>query len=255
MLRRNLYQEFYKLGHRKITWWSPIILLLLMVITGYGIGYNEGKLLTVTNYNSPDWIILLLVVVGATTFSMEFQNNAILTLLTKSPNKAIVYLSKYLVLFCYDCFLHAIAILFTIGLRYAPLNSHVSWSTIYLYHEPLWENMLKTVGVDLLTTMFIISLVFLLSCLINSNATVTIISLLIVFMGQFVSSSLLNYRDWLPLIKWNPFNMINLTREYYNYVTYYATSQLSNAQLLTGTLCYTLLFVTLGYLIFRKKYF
>lgn len=186
---------------------------------------------------------------------MEFQNNAILTLLTKSPNKAIVYLSKYLVLFCYDCFLHAIAILFTIGLRYAPLNSHVSWSTIYLYHEPLWENMLKTVGVDLLTTMFIISLVFLLSCLINSNATVTIISLLIVFMGQFVSSSLLNYRDWLPLIKWNPFNMINLTREYYNYVTYYATSQLSNAQLLTGTLCYTLLFVTLGYLIFRKKYF
>ncbi len=34
MLRRNLYQEFYKLGHRKITWWAPIILLLLMVITG-----------------------------------------------------------------------------------------------------------------------------------------------------------------------------------------------------------------------------
>ncbi|MFT8661499.1 ABC transporter permease, partial [Liquorilactobacillus ghanensis] len=164
----NVYQELYKLAHKKIAWISPLILLILMIVTGYTIGFGEGRLLTMVSYDSPDWITLILVIVGATTFSMEFQNNAILTLLYKSPNKIYVYLSKHVMIFCYDILLHVLAILFTIGLRYTPMNAHVAWSTIYRYQQPLWENMLKTSAIDLLTTMLIISLVFLLSCLINN---------------------------------------------------------------------------------------
>lgn len=81
------------------------------------------------------------------------------------------------------------------------------------------------------------------------------ISLLIVFMGQFVSSSLLNTNHWTTILRWNPFNMTNLTRQYYNYATYFDTSHLENIQLFIGTFSYTLLFIGLGYLIFRKKRF
>ncbi|MBM6439408.1 ABC transporter permease [Lacticaseibacillus rhamnosus] len=251
----NIYQEFYKLAHKKIAWVSPLILLALMVMTGYTIGFNESKLLTMTSYNAPDWIMVILVIVGATTFSMEFQNNAILTLLYKAPNKIEVYLSKYFTIFCYDVFLHALALIFTVGLRYALLNATVPWSTIYQYQQPLWENMLKTSAIDLLTTMLIISLVFLLSCLINSNAVVISTSFLVVFMGQFISGDLLNSEQFVHLLKWNPLNMINLTRQYYNDITYQATTHLSNPELLIGTLAYTMFFFILGYLIFRKKRF
>jgi len=251
----SLYQEFYKLNHRKLTWLAPLVLLILMILTGLSIGYNESKLLMATCYNAPDWIMLILVVVGATTFSMEFQNNAILTLLYKSPNKALVYLSKYIVILVYNLWLHLLAMLFTLGLHTIPMNQSVSWSAIYLYQQPLWENMLKTVAVDVLTTTFIISLIFLLSCLINSNAVVISISLLMVFMGQFVSANLLNAEKFTQVLRWNPFNMTNLTRQYYNYTTYFDTSHLLNQQLLQGTLSYTLLFIVVGYLIFRKKRF
>ncbi|NLR10700.1 ABC transporter permease [Lactobacillus sp. HBUAS51381] len=251
----SLYQEFYKLSHRKLTWIAPLVLLILMILTGLSIGYNESKLLMTTCYNAPDWIMLILVIVGSTTFSMEFQNNAILTLLYKAPNKILVYLSKYLVILGYNLWLHLLAILFTLGLRAIPMNQSMSWSALYRYQQPLWENMLKTSAIDVLTTTFIISLIFLLSCLINSNAIVISVSLLMVFMGQFISANLLNADRFTTVLRWNPFNMTNLTRQYYNYTTYFDTSHLLNQQLLQGTLSYTLLFIIVGYLIFRKKRF
>ena len=254
-MKFSLYQECYKLGHKKIVWIAPLVLLVLMVITGYSIGYNQSRLLMATCYDAPDWIMLIIVVVGATTLSMEFQDKAILTLLYKSPNQVNVYLAKYLVMLGYVLLLHGIAIIFTLGLWGLPLNSRVPWSTIYLYHQPLWTNMLTTAVVNVLTTLFIVSLVFLLSCLINSTAVVTSVSLLMVFMGQFISSSFLNVNRWSSVLRWNPFNMINLTRQYYNYATYFDTSHLENFQLLIGTFSYTWLFVSLGYLIFRKKRF
>ncbi|GEO67779.1 ABC transporter permease [Levilactobacillus spicheri] len=254
-MRTSLHQEFYKLAHQKMTWLSPIILFVLMLITSYAMGYNESKLLTITCYDAPDWIILILVIVGSTTFSMEFQNRAILTLLYKAPNKFEVYLSKYIVLLCYNVCLHLWAMLITCLLRLTPINRPVAWSAIGQYHQPLWLNMFTTSAIDVLTTTFIISLILGLSCLINSNAIVISVSLLVVFMGQFVSAGLLNTNQLVTILRWNPFNMTNLTRQYYNYTTYYETSHLINSQLLMGTIGYTLAFVIIGYLIFRKKRF
>lgn len=254
-MKASLYQEFYKLSHQKIVWISPLVLLVLMITTGYSIGYNESTLLTATTYNSPDWIMFILVAIGSTLFSMEFQNNAILTLLYKASNKIYVYLSKYIVILSYNFLLHLTAIIFTILLRYTSINDYVSWSSIYRYQQPLWENMLKTSLIDILTTTFIISLVFLLSCLINNNAVVISVSLLVVFMGQFISSNLLNNERFVRLLRWNPFNMTNLTRQYYNYTTYYETSHLLTWQLLIGTILYIVIFTVIGYSIFRKKRF
>lgn len=251
-MNSSIKREFYKLRYRRIIWISPMILLALMIITAYTIGHDESSLLFATCYDSPDWIMLILVIVGSTIFSMEFQNNAILTLLYKSSNKIYVYLSKYIVILCYNIFLHLTAAIFTILFS---INQDTSWFSIYKYQQPLWENMLKVSILDILTTTFIISLVFLLSCMINNNAIVITISLLVIFIGQFISSNLLNNEKLTYLLRWNPFNMTNLTRQYYNYTTYSETSHLLNSQLLLGTITYTLLFTIIGYLIFRKKHF
>ncbi|MDF7638932.1 ABC transporter permease [Lactobacillus sp. ESL0791] len=253
----SIKQEFYKLTHKKSTWIAPLFLLALMLMAAFAFGIAEGKLLMMTCFDAPDWIMFILVVVGSTTFSMEFQNNAILTLLYKANSKIKVYLAKFVVIFAYDLLLHFLAIMFTLILKPILLGSRYSWTIIYQYQQPLWENMLKTMLVDLMTTMLLISLVFLLSCLSRSNAIVITVSLLVIFMGQSISDELLTFTKFanVKLMRWNPFNMFNLTRQYYNFITYHATTKLLNPELIMGTMAYLLIFFILGYTVFRKRKF
>lgn len=251
----SIKQEFYKLVHRKITWISAILLLFLMIFIGFSLSEEVKKLVLTLTFDSSDFIMFILVIVGATSFSMEFQNNAILTLLYKSANKIEVYLSKYIVLFIYDIFLHVLAIFYTIILRYTIFRFNVNWNTIYLYHQPVWINMLATSAIDLITTMLIIAIVFLLSCSINSNAIVITVSLLVTFLGQSISSDLTRSKMLVGIMKWNPFNMVNLTRQYANYGMYVLTTHLRNPEILLGSLIYIVIFFVIGYLIFRKKRF
>lgn len=253
MMFYSIKQEFYKLRHKKIAWIAPIILLVLMILAGYALSGEENKLLLVLCFDAPDWIMFILVVIGATTFSMEFQNNAILTLLYKATNKVYVYLSKYIVLFLYDVFLHLLALVYTFCLHYTLFRTSAVWIMTYLYGQSIWENMLTAFMVDLVTTMLIITLVFLLSCLINNNAIVVTLSFLLVFMGQTISSNLLNSNKFINVMRWNPLNMLNLTRQFGNYSMYVETTHLNNNQILIGSMFYIIIFFILGYLIFRKK--
>ncbi|MBA1434842.1 ABC transporter permease [Bombilactobacillus bombi] len=251
----SIKQEFYKLNHKKIAWIAPIILLALMILAGYSLSAEENKLLLALCFDAPDWIMFILVVVGATTFSMEFQNNAILTLLYKAANKVNVYLSKYIVLFIYDVFLHLLALIYTVFLHYTLFRTNVKWTATYLYGQPVWKNMLQATTIDLVTTMLVITLIFLLSCLINNNAIVVTVGFLLVFMGQAVSSDLLNSNRFINLMKWNPLNMMELTRQFCNYSMYVQTTHLNNSQILNGSLGYIAVFFILGYLVFRQKRF
>ena len=251
----SIKQEVYKLVHRKITWIAAIILFFLMLITGFALADESKKLILTLTLDSSDFIMFILVIVGATYFSMEFQNNTILTLLYKSSNKIYVYLSKYIVLFLYNVFLHLLALFYTICLQYTIFNYQVNWSASYLYHQPVWLNMVTASLVDLVTTMLIIAIVFLLSCLINSSAIVIAASLLVTFIGQNISSELMNGGKLISIMKWNPFNMVDLTRQYGNYGMYVLTTHLNNQELLMGSLVYILIFVITGYLIFRRKRF
>ena len=108
-----------------------------MIFTGFSLSDEVKKLLLTLTFDSSDFIMFILVIVGATSFSMEFQNNAILTLLYKSANKIEVYLSKYLAIFIYDIFLHVLAIFYTIALHYTIFRYNVNWNAIYLYHQPV----------------------------------------------------------------------------------------------------------------------
>lgn len=185
---------------------------------------------------------------------MEFQNNAILTLLYKAPHKSDVYLAKIIVIFVYNLALHVLAInSYVAAQSFCPwrpgrLDSDLSISATLVVKHAVYFFL------DLIASTLIISLIFLISCLINNNAVVITANLCIFFMGGGLSADLLRSGShWLELIKWNPLNMINLVTQYYNYPAYHPTSHLNNLQLLTGSLAYIFFFLILGYLIFKKK--
>lgn len=253
----ELKQELYKLGHRQLPWWIISFLILFMIFMGLAMGRDYSKLLVMTCYDSSQAIMLILVVVGSTIFSMEFQNKTILMVMYRASNKGAVYLAKFITIFIYNVFLHLVAMLVTIFFNTVPiLVNPVAWSTTYKYQQSLFINMIATTGVDIVTSTLIISLICLTSCLINSDTIVIVVNALIIFMGSTLSVNLLNANIGpIKLIRWNPLNMLNLTTQYYNYATYHLTSMLSSTQLLIGTLCYTAIFTILGYLIFRRKSF
>lgn len=253
----QLKQELYKLDHRKLPWWIILLMLVLMVIMGLAMGRTYSNLLVMTCYDSSAIIMLILVIVGSTMFSMEFQHGTIISLMYRSSSRSAVFFAKFIALWIYNLILHIAAIILTVLLNIVPIfNDSVNWFAIYKYHQPLVVNMFATTGVDLISSTLIISLICLFSCLINSNTAVIAINALIVFMGTGLSSDLLlaHVRP-SRIIRWNPFNMLNLTTQYYNYATYHVTSMLSNAQLLTGTICYTVIFLALAYWSFSKKKF
>lgn len=252
-----IHQEFYKLTHRKLPWLIIFVMIAFMIIIGLAMGRTYSNLLVMTSYDSSTIILLLLVIVGSTIFSMEFQNGTIIPLMYHSHNRTEVFFAKVLVLFIYDVILHIVAMLATIALNIVPvINNPVSWTAVYKYHQPLWLNMVNTAGVDLITSAMVISLICLTSVLINSNIAVIALNALIIFMGSGLSSSLqMAHVGPSQIIRWNPFNMLNLTDQYYNYGTYHLTTMLSNGQLLLGTIVYTIIFVLIAYWCFRHKHF
>lgn len=251
IMKTSLYQEFYKFSHKKITWVAPMLLLGYMALW---IAYPMTRLMTMMTYDSSDAINLIVIIVGSTMFSMEFQNNTILTLIYKSSSKPTVYFNKFITIFVYDVLLHALSLAFTvvIALTIRP----VAWMKVYRYNQPLIINMLSTTGIDVLTSVLIISLVFVISTMINSNAVVITASMAVVFFGEAISTDFMNLDSSLAyLFKWNPFNMTLLTLQYSNYPLYHETTLLTNLQISLGALAYMLTFLGVGYLIFRKKRF
>ena len=251
----ELYRELYKLNHRKLPWLMVIVMVIVMIIIGLAMGRTYSNLLVMTCYDSSTIIMLLLVIVGSTIFSLEFQNGTIIPLIYRSHSRSVVFFAKFITLFLYNLFLHGIAILVTVLLNIFPIiNNPVSWTATYQYHQPLVINMIANTGVDLITSTLIISSICLTSCIINSNTVVIATNALIIFMGSGLSTNLLlAHVGPSTIIRWNPFNMLNLTTQYYNYATYHQSSLLSNQQLLWGTIAYTILFTLFGYLIFQHK--
>ena len=88
-----------------------------MIIIGLAMGRTYSNLLVMTCYDSSTIIWLLLVIVGSTIFSMEFQNGTIIPLMYHSSSRLAVFFAKVLVLLMYNVFLHMIAMVITILLN------------------------------------------------------------------------------------------------------------------------------------------
>lgn len=252
----SIYQEFYKMLHRKVTWITPSLMVIFMLVMAIGMGRDSTNLLVMTCYNSGQWILIVLTIVGSTIFSSEYQNNAILTIIYKARSRQYVYFSKLITMIIYSIVLHLIAILLTVILSLTPLNAPVNWLGIYQYNQSLLTNMLLTTLVDFVTSLLLISIIFVLSSLINSNSAVITVSMGVIFFGSFISTEIIRGNSAISnIVKWNPLNMSNLTNQYFNYGSYHPVTLLSNEQLMLGAIVYTIVFLMMGYTVFWKKSF
>lgn len=250
-------QEAYKLLHKKITWLAPFLIVLLMI--PFIMSFDDAisaPWLVMSSFGIDEIAPLIMILVAATFFSSEFKQRTILTMLAKTPSRKDVYLAKLTVVGLCDVVIHGLAIIMTLILNYALPKFRLDLFKPYLYHQSLLTNVLTMTLVDILVTMFLVSILFLISCSITENAVVLAISLGVFFMGQIVPPGIQflpqQYLHWL---RWNPLNMMLLPLQYANYPVYHDMSHLSTLQLGVATAGYAIVFAVLGYQIFRRRHY
>ncbi|CAJ1182404.1 hypothetical protein CPEBRM1_ABPJDJAI_00528 [Companilactobacillus paralimentarius] len=234
----NLKQELFKFRCQKMPLYGVITLLLLMIYT-YLTNHNANFLLN-NGFGSSQWIIIILVTVSSSILSMEYQNNTIINLLYKTSHKWQIYLAKFLVMLLYSFFLLIMNLIFTMILKFILFNG---------YHAKFLGTLLLNLSGGFIYSIFIIALALLLISWLKINPLVIGIGLIIGFLGAVISTALYPLFNF---IKWNPLNMIYVSNQLAN-PQLMNSSHLNSSELIICTLLYTILFLIIGYQIFKKR--
>lgn len=248
-MKTSLRHEFYKFYHQKIIIYGLIVLLILMV---YSVTSRQSpKSMLTLAFGAGQWITLIMITVSSTFLSMEYENGTIVLLLSKIDKKFEIYSSKLLVLLSYATILMFIAIIFSFFLKSLLFGHKYSW-----FETIGKKDLLQLLSLNMLGTMiyilFIISFTFLLLSVLKVNSEVIGIGLAIAFFGSYISEALISINDWLKIMAWNPLNMINIVRQLSDSSTIKIT-KLTNGQLFIGNLGYTVAFIIIGYVLFKKR--
>lgn len=125
---------------------------------------------------------------------------------------------------------------------------------IIIDNKTLLDLILYNILGILIYALFIISLSFILIILTKINAVVIAVGLTLGFMGAGISVALMEtFSLQMKFIRWNPLNMIFITQQLAN-PPYAKVSNLSNGEIIFGTLLYVAIFILFGYQLFKKSY-
>lgn len=251
-MQKNLYHELYKFNHRHISLYGILVMLGLMLYTAVP-SNNVTKNIIAQGFGTGQWAIVVMIVVTVDMIAVEYRNNTMSTLMYKSTNKVSLYLSKFITLMLYGCFLVFIGGVATFIIKLITLRNSFDWNTIYHTHTLLTDLLLNLSGA-LIYILFIVALALLLTSIIKSDAAVIIICLVIVFLGADISNIVMQaFPQLRSIFAWNPFNMINIITQLSNNkignITY-----LTNIQLIFANLIYSLLFLWMGCRFFKKRH-
>ncbi|MHC9537764.1 ABC transporter permease [Dellaglioa sp. BT-FLS60] len=249
-MKNSLNQEFYKFRHQKSPFYGVIILFLLMLYTAAS---NIGRTIITMGFGTGQWIVIILIAIGSSFIAMEYQNNTIINLFYKNSQKQFIYLAKFIIVALYGGFLTITGTIFTFVIKALLVGNRYNWLAIYHNQHSLLNNLLvNTIGTFLMV-IFIVSLSFLLIALIKINAVVVGIGLLIAYLGAQVSSAIMqSFTGTIGIMKWNPFNMMYVMGQLSDN-SYFKFSNLTNLQIISGTVTYTVIFLILGYQLFKKR--
>ena len=251
-----LQQEIFKFRHQRLAWLAPVILVLLMgglAATAHGASISDQKFYISSAYGGFQWLMILMIVIGAICVTMEFEYGTIKQLAIQTNHRWTIFVGKYVLLLGYSVLLHVVAVLTTLLLKFSGGRS-LSWQTVYLYHQALLDNLVTNAVLDTYGGVLIIGLVFLLASCSHNSAAAIAIGVGVCFMGEGVSSLLLqSFKSLLPVMKWNPFNMFFLQEEYGNPSYQQNVTHLTIEQLSVGNLLWALFFVGVGALIFSRR--
>ncbi|MFC6261368.1 ABC transporter permease [Levilactobacillus fujinensis] len=255
-MRKLLQQEIFKFRHQRLAWLAPVILIFLMgalAMTAQNATAGDRKFYISSAYGGFQWLTILIIVIGASCVTMEFEYGTIKQLAIQVNHRWMIFVGKYVFVLGYSGLLHIVAVLMTILLKISA-GRGLQWRTVYLYQQSLLANLVINALLDMYGSVMIVALVFLLASCSHNSAVAIATGVGACFMGEGVSSLLLqSFKSALPLLKWNPFNMFFLQEEYGNPSYQQSVTHLSIQQLSVGSLVWTLVFLGVGAVIFSRR--
>lgn len=75
-----LQQEIFKFRYQRLAWLTPVILVLLqagLAMTTHGASVSDQKFYVSSAYGGFQWLTILIIVIGASCVTMEFEYGTI----------------------------------------------------------------------------------------------------------------------------------------------------------------------------------
>ena len=243
-------QEIFKLVHKKSTWLCSLVLLIgqltfaLLEKGNYYMTYFDY------GYMGLSLITLFLIAGSATIITSEFEWGTIKELLYRKYSRVQVLVSKWITILLYSIYWFVLEVIFTLVLKaiiFPKVNlgasvgdyTHLSFFSAYQ-------------GADLLTTWLLITLVFLLANVFNNSAVAVSVGIVASFIINLAGTFLYGLIGKWEWTKWNPITMLVYPNQLVDPHLAQMT-KLSFNQLATGNIIYIVIFLAIGYLVFKKR--
>ncbi|MFD1125090.1 ABC transporter permease [Lentilactobacillus raoultii] len=249
-------EEIYKLLHKRSTLYTPIFLALAMLAVGMmvrNVSASDAQFYITATFAGTEWATTVIIIVSSTIISMEYEYGTIKHLVIQDKEKIRIFVSKFVTVLIYDAYLHGLVFVLTFPVKWLTYGSKYPFFSLYIYHQTILVNLFDECVLDFFGSIIIVGLIFLLACATKTSAVAVASGLTVVFIGQTVSSMLIrNAASNFPLIRWNPFNMLNMSNEW-SYPGTYSTTLLTLKQLILGNVGYSIVFLVLAFWAFEHK--
>lgn len=250
-MKKRLAEEIFKFRHQPVAFYGTLAFVILLIYTGLNEGATPQML--ALGFGTNQWLALVLFALSSSIFAMEYQHGTILMLVYKSSSRLSLYLAKFLVVFLYSVLLAGISLVVTFGLKIILIGGKYSWVMPINGRQSLLTALLLNLAGTLIYGLFIISLAFMLLMLVKLNAAVVGIGFAIGFIGASLSRAFIGAFPQLSgIAKWNPLNMIFVSQQLAD-PKYARLSLLSNSQIILATILYALLFIVIGFNLFKRR--
>lgn len=250
-----MYQEFLKLRFKKSTWISLIIAVGMMVLTGLttlNVGSSDSKYYFSSAYGGFQWFIIVLIAINASSITSEFQFGTIKHLVIQADSRWRVYYIKLLAISCYNFIGHIIIFLAAVLIKLL-LYPGLDLFSHYHYGSTVIVNLILNGTLDFFLSYLFIGMVTLIACISSNSAVAVSVGIGVAFAGEGLSNMVLSsFPSIIPIMRWNPFNMLNFQQQF-AYPEHIHDTHLLLSQMGIGIFVWSCLFLILGQLLFQRR--
>lgn len=249
-------QELFKLVHKKSTWITSVMMLIIMTIYAFIARNNantfDPKAIYIGLFTGMTWVVFFMIAASSSIISMEFQYGTIKELLYRKYYRGEILVSKWITMFLYSVYFMLLAFVYALILKVTVLNSNFQLSENYGYKHSILTTTIYTSLAQFVSLWLILSLVLLLANLFKSSAAAISVGIIGYFAISIISSLLaIVIKKWTWL-KWNPLNMMNYPNQVASPSLKHITL-LSTNELLIGSLVYMAIFLGISYVVFKRR--
>lgn len=249
-------QELFKLFKKRSTWSTTII----MIVTQISIAILSTKSPKTFNpevvfsqqFEGSLWYIFFLIAAAASIITMEFQYSTIKEVLYRKYYRGEIIVSKWITLFIYSIYWAVLSWVVSVILRTMILSDKIDLSEKVYNGNTILIDSIQQTAANLLTLWLILSLVLLFAILFKNSVIAVSVGIVIFYVSQIVSRIILVSSTW-GWVKWNPLTMFLYPQQLSNYYSIHVITQLTNFQMFYGNLIYIIIFLGIGYWIFKKR--